>query len=222
LKVTGIFETGIDRIDAQWMLVDIDMLQTFMPENGNYTQIEIWAKHPSELTSLRRNMLMHIPNGYIRLNTLEEYNRLIFDWLAILHTNVWIILVLMALVAITGMSTTILILIIERTATIGLLLSMGATYQQIAKLFRWQALLIAVIGIGFGNVLALGIVWVQNTFQFIQLNQEVYFIPAVKFQWSWWYVLTVNLVSLVVISLSLWLPSRYIKKIDLIKAIQFK
>lgn len=222
LYVSGIFQTGIDKIDAQLMVVDIEMLKVFLPEGQTYTQIEIWKKPTADEKTLRRSLLERLPHGYVRLNTLQEYNRLIFDWLAILNTNVWIILVLMALVSITGMSTTILILIIERTNTVGLLLAMGATYQQVARLFRWQALFIATIGIVFGNLLALGIIWVQNTFELIQLNQEVYFIPSVKFQWSWWYVTAVNLVSLWVIAISLWIPSRYIKRVDLIKAIQFK
>jgi len=222
LNINGVYQTGIQKIDAEMILVDQDMLARFFPENKTYTQLEIWADKSIENKNLRREILASIPNAYIRLNTLQEYNRLIFDWLAILNTNVLIILVLMALVAVTGMSTTLLILIIERTSNIGLLMAMGAKTRDLSKLFVIQALIIAGVGIVLGNMLTGLVVWGQNTFHWITLNQEIYFIPYVTlnltlFDWLW-----VDIAAIVVIGIALWLPARYIRKIDLIKAITFK
>jgi lipoprotein-releasing system permease protein len=156
------------------------------------------------------------------LNTLQEHNRLIFDWLSILNTNVLIILVLMALVAIFGMSTTLLILIIERTPLIGLLSAMGAKFGEIGKVFLSQAMGISLLGLVIGNVFAFVLIWGQNTFKWIHLNQEVYFIPYVKFEISTTEVILVDISAMLLIFLSLWLPARYIKKVDIIKAINFK
>ena len=48
-----------------------------------------------------------------------------FAWLEVLNTNVWIILILMVCVAGFTMISGLLILILERTATIGILKAMG-------------------------------------------------------------------------------------------------
>ena len=222
LTVTAIYQTGIQKIDAQMILVDQNLLRAFFPDGKSFTQLEIWTDNTIENNNIRKEILTSLPNAYIRLNTLQEYNRLIFDWLAILNTNVLIILVLMALVAITGMSTTLLILIIERTSNIGLLMAMGAKSKDISKMFVIQAMMIAVIGILLGNMLTLGVVYGQNNYHLISLNQDIYFIPYVKlslslFDWFW-----VDLAAIAVIGIALWLPAQYIRKIDLIKAITFK
>lgn len=222
LTVTAIYQTGIQKIDAQMILVDQNLLRAFFPDGKSFTQLEIWSDNTVENNNIRKEILTSLPNAYIRLNTLQEYNRLIFDWLAILNTNVLIILVLMALVAITGMSTTLLILIIERTSNIGLLMAMGAKSKDISKMFVIQAMMIAVIGILLGNMLTLGVVYGQNNYHLISLNQDIYFIPYVKlslslFDWFW-----VDLAAIAVIGIALWLPAQYIRKIDLIKAITFK
>ena len=222
LRVSGVYVTGIDKIDAQMVIVDHQMLTSFMPLGNTYTQVEIWKDSKVDIQILRREILQLLPSAYVRLNTLQEYNRLIFDWLAILNTNVVIILVLMALVAITGMCTTLLILIIERTANIGLLMALGARSKDISRLFVVQSLIITFGGIIAGNILTAVGVWGQNTFRWMTLNQEVYFIPYVTLKLGFWDWVWVDAVAVTVIAISLWLPARYIRKIDLIKAISFK
>jgi lipoprotein-releasing system permease protein len=198
------------------------MLLPLQPSDAKYSQMEIWVDSGEDLEKKRSQLLKELPTGYVRLNTLQEHNRLIFDWLSILNTNVLIILVLMALVAIFGMSTTLLILIIERTPLIGLLSAMGAKFGEIGKVFLSQAMGISILGLFIGNLLAFGLIWGQNTFKWIHLNQEVYFIPYVKFEISTTEVIFVDLSAMLLIFLSLWLPARYIKKVDIIKAINFK
>ncbi len=222
LRVTALYQTGIDKIDAQMILVNQNTLKTFLPPGNTYTQIEIWKDKAANSEFLKREIRKFLPSGYVRLNTLQEYNRLIFDWLAILNTNVWIILILMALVAITGMSTTLLIIIIENTSKIGLLLALGARFKDISRMFVLHALIIAVVGVLFGNILTAIVVYGQNTFQWIQLNQQIYFIPYVRLTLDIWDWIWVDLAAIGVIGMSLWLPARYIRKIDLIKAITFK
>jgi len=85
-----------------------------------------------------------------------------------------------------------------------------------------QALIIAVVGVLLGNLLTVVVVWGQNSFHWITLNQDIYFIPYVRLSLRWLDWMWVDLGALIVIGVSLWLPARYIRKIDLIKAITFK
>jgi lipoprotein-releasing system permease protein len=222
LKILGIYETGVDKIDGQMLVLDKRTLEPFLPINHSYTQIEIWAADKADLTSVRKELLLGLPSGFLRLNTLQEYNRMIFDWLAILNTNVLIILILMILVAITTMGTTLLILIIERTSSIGLLLALGAKSRDISKVFVYKAVWISLIGVLLGNLFAILTLWSQNTFHWIQLNQEIYFIPYVVLKLTVWDWLWVDMGALIIIAMSMLLPARFVRKIDIIKAIRFK
>jgi len=222
LIVKNIFETGIDKIDQEIAFINPNILIPFTPPNFKFTQIEIWLNTNQESPKVRRSILSILPAGDLRLNTLEEFNRVIFDWLAILETNVAIILTLMSLVAIATMSTTLLVLVIEKTSFVGLMRSMGARNNSIRMVFIYQSLIVAVVGLLLGNLLAMIIIGLQNHFHWISLDQNVYFIKYVYMELSPWHYLLVNLGALVVIFFSLFIPSRYVSKINTIKAIQFK
>lgn len=222
LTVNCIFETGIDKIDQEIAFINPQLLEPFIDSNLRYTQIEIWTKPGIETSQIRKKLLGVLPAGDMRLNTLQEFNRVIFDWLAILETNVFIILILMALVAIATMSTTLLVLIIEKTSFVGLLRSMGARNSSIGLIFIYESLIIAISGLALGNLLSILIISLQNQFHWISLDQSVYFIKYVHMELKYWQLLTVNLGALTVIFSSLFIPSKYISGINTIRAIQFK
>jgi lipoprotein-releasing system permease protein len=233
LIVRLIFETGMEQIDANSIWLDHEITKKFMQAGFQYTSVEIWTKTAKSMgyfeneeeiqtrkTKLHLNSIL--PNPLLRVNSLEEYNRQIFDWLSILNTNVVIILTLMLLVSVTSMGTTLLILAVERTRFIGLLMSMGARTSQIQSIFVILSSLIAAGGIVLGNILAISIVYFFNKYQWIQLNEEIYFIKNVVLNLDWMELIMIDLASLILILGSLFLPAQYIKKINLIKAITFK
>jgi|1048.fasta_scaffold04000_4 lipoprotein-releasing system permease protein len=222
LVVKCIFETGIDKIDQEIAFINPKMVDPFIDADFKFTQVEIWLKPNQESVQARKNILSILPAGDLRLNTLQEFNRVIFDWLAILETNVIIILTLMAMVAIATMSTTLLVLVIEKTSFVGLMRSMGARNNAIRMVFVYESLIIAVAGLLLGNCISAIIIALQNHYHWISLDQSVYFIKYVYMELSPWHYLWVNLGALIVIFLSLFVPSRYVSKINTIKAIQFK
>lgn len=222
LWVKRIYETGIDKIDQEIAFINPSILDPFVDSNFKYTQIEIWLPPNQESFNARKNILSILPAGDLRLNTLQEFNRVIFDWLSILETNVIIILTLMALVAIATMSTTLLVLVIEKTSFVGLMRSMGARNTAIRMVFVYESLIIASGGLLIGNVISAIIIGLQNHYHWISLDQSVYFIKYVYMELSPLHLLGVNVGALIVIFLSLFIPSKYVSKINTIKAIQFK
>lgn len=222
LKVTHLFETGIEKVDANMVLLNQEVIQVMMPPSLGLTQVEIWVENPEDLQNTKKAISQNIDFKQLRLNTAEEYNRQIFDWLSILDLNVVILLVLIAIVAITSTCTTLLILITEKTSFIGLLMTMGARNVKIQKIFIYQSSIIAFFGLLLGNLIALTICILQNKYQFLTLNQEVYFIRYVAMKINFTEILFVNLFAFVFIYLSLYIPARYIRRIEPIKAIKFK
>lgn len=234
LVVRIIYETGMEQIDANSIWLDHTITQKFMKEGFQYTSIEVWENpelqvdqgqltgNKTHKNQLKLYLNSILPNPFLRVNSLEEYNRQIFDWLSILNTNVVIILTLMMLVSITSMGTTLLIFAIERTRFIGLLMSMGARTTQIQSIFVFLSSLIAIGGIAIGNVFAISVVYFFNKYQWIQLNEEIYFIKHVILHLDFVELFLIDMVSILLIFISLFLPAQYIKKINLIKAITFK
>ena len=222
LTITTIFETGIERVDANMVLLDQSVVKMMLPANYGYTQAEIWLNQHASLKDVKKEIATNLNFQALRLNTAEEYNRQIFDWLSILDLNVIILLLLITVVAITATCTTLLILITEKTSFIGLMITLGARNNYIQRIFIYQASMIAFIGLMLGNIMALSLCYFQNKFKFLTLNQEVYFIKYVAMKVNLSEVFLVNIGAFILIYLSLYLPARYIRKMNPITAIKFK
>lgn len=160
-------------------------------------------------------------NYNYRIRTIKEDQNELFLWLDFLDLNVMIILVLMILIGVINMGSGLLVLIITKTQLIGLLKALGATNWSIRKLFLHQAVFIIVRGMIIGNVIGIGLCLIQEYFTVIPLNPEVYYLDAVPIELNFWFILFLNLGTLIVCTAALIVPSYVITKISPIKALKF-
>jgi len=77
-------------------------------------------------------------------------------------------------------------------------------------------------GLLIGNVVGLGICFVQERFKLIPLDPKNYFISYVPIAWDWGTILALNAATILMISLVLWLSTVIINRIQPIKALAFK
>jgi len=124
-------------------------------------------------------------------------------------------------VVIINIVMVLLILIIERTNSIGMLKTLGASNGQIRAIFINYTLLIMVPGLVFGNIIGLGFLLLQKYFGIIKLNPENYYLSVVPVDLNIIYILTISLGILLVSGISLILPSYLISKISPVKAIKY-
>ncbi|MCP4440984.1 MAG: ABC transporter permease [Aureispira sp.] len=154
-------------------------------------------------------------------NTLKEMEPNIFDWLNLTDMNERIILLLMILVSIINMTTSLMILILERTNMIGILKALGAQNWAIRKIFLYQAAYIIGLGLLFGNLLGIGLCLVQQQFGIIQLPEDLYYVAVAPVELNFSTIAMLNIGTLVVTVIVLIIPSWLVSKIDPVKAIRF-
>lgn len=162
-----------------------------------------------------------IPYDYATQPVTRLYPE-IFDWLELLDTNVKVIILLMLLVCLINMSSTLLVIILERTAMIGTMKAMGTSNASIARIFIYNASWYILSGLFIGNVLAIGLGILQQQTGFITLDQETYFMAVVPIQLDWMYILAIDLGTLLICTFAMLLPSMIIVRISPVKAIRFK
>jgi lipoprotein-releasing system permease protein len=133
-----------------------------------------------------------------------------------------IVIVLMALVAIVNMVTALLILIIERTRFIGILKAMGSRNGGIMQVFIWSAVRIIVSGLLWGNVLGLCICLVQKYGHVIKLNPESYYVSYAPIDFNIPFIIFMNLGTMLLCSVCLFLPVLVVLGISPVKAIRFE
>ncbi len=222
LIVTGIYKTGIEEYDKLFAIVDIKLLQKingWQPNQiGGY---EIFLKNYNLIDTVNNNLLNNLPIIWLSRSIKEVYPNT-FDWLNIQDVNRNVVFVIMSLVAIINLITCLLILVLERTRMIGVLKAVGASNSTIQKIFIYYAFLIVLIGIGTGLFVGIGLSWLQESTHFIHLDEANYYISYAPILIIWWQVALVCIATAFICFAALLIPSLLVRKIQPIKAIQFR
>jgi lipoprotein-releasing system permease protein len=220
--ISGIFSTGLDEFDKTIVITSRKLLRRMVDKDKSFTQWEVKLKDENTADAAAYKIIQELPAGVFNVNTAKRYNRQLFDWLGLLDTNVVIILFLMILVACINMSTTLLIMITERTQMVGTLKALGAANKKISAIFLYQGVFIAAIGLLIGNIAGYGFCILQQKYHFIKLNKETYYVDHVLIDVQWWHWPAVNAGTLVICTLFLLIPSMLINRLSPIRSIRFQ
>ena len=219
--VKGVFETGLSEFDERYVFCDIGQIRKLNHwEDDAVGLVEVWIDEVEHMDEVNSNLYFNIP-GNLASYTARESNPQIFDWLALLDTNVWLILGLMFLVAGITVISMLLIIIIEKTSTIGLLKAMGASNGFVRKVFLRRSVRILLLGMLIGNIIGIGFCLLQQYTGLISLNPETYYLSAVPIELRWTTVIVLNLVCFVLWTLMLLIPTGIINRIRPSKSIRF-
>ncbi|MFN8276340.1 MAG: FtsX-like permease family protein [Chitinophagales bacterium] len=249
--VQGIYETGIEEFDREMALVPLEALQQinhwgadtvggfevflkpqhlfktrakayFLSLFGSLLPDETfkaWNQDPLDGIAMQLNET--IGSEQLEVVSLKELRPGLFDWLDLQTMNELIILALMLAVAVINMVTTLLILILDRSEMIGVLKALGAGEGALRQVFSWMALWIIGCGLLMGNVVGLGLCWLQQHYHFIRLPQESYYLAYAPIHWDAWWIFGVNIGTVLLCFVLLQLPVYFVRRISIIKAIRF-
>ena len=145
----------------------------------------------------------------------------VFEWLDLIKRQVRILLVIILIVVSVNMISVILILVMERIPMVGILKSMGATNKLVRSIFIHNGISLIAKGLLLGNIVGLGLCWLQYQFKFVKLNAHDYYVSYVPIEWSWFTVIILNIIVFTTVLAVLLLPTRFITKISPVQAIRF-
>ncbi len=222
LQVTGIYDTGLEELDRVFVLGDIRHVQRLndweADQIGGY---EVLVQHFDDIPRITGKTLDMIPY-HLDAQSIRQLYPQIFDWLALLDMNVYVIIVLMILVAGINMITTLLITVLEKTNAIGILKALGARNTMVRNVFLYHAGMLISRGLLWGNVIGIGLCVLQASTGLMTLSPESYYVSEVPINLRLWHILLLNLGSFVISMAMLILPSYIISRISPVKAIIFR
>ncbi len=228
-RVQGIYESGLSEFDKNVAFCNYQTLHKLVGyESDQASGAEVVLSDFDSIGVVSAQMVRDINRltddygaQYTTPTIMELYPN-IFSWIELLDLNVLVILVLMMLVAGFSIISGLLIIILERTQFIGVMKALGSTNSMLRRVFGLYAVQIALRGMVLGNVLGLGICFLQQRFRLISLDASTYYVDAVPIHFPWFHLVLLNAGVAVLILLALLLPTLLVSHIHPAKSIRFE
>lgn len=220
-EIVGIYNSGMKEMDEKFVMGDIRQVQRLNKwdeeQVGNF---EVFLDDFNQMETKGIEIYDTIPSD-LDATTVQQKYISIFEWIGIFDNNTYGIIGIMILVAGINMITALLVLILERTQMIGILKALGSNNWSIRKVFLYNATYLIGLGLLWGNLIGLGLLFAQKYFGIVALNPKEYYVSEAPVYLSLDYILMLNLGTFIVCLLMLIIPSIIITKISPVKAMRF-
>jgi lipoprotein-releasing system permease protein len=226
--VSGIYETSLEEFDKVYVFCDIAHIKSLNGwKDDQISGFEIFIDDFDKLDEM--TMAVKDAVGYKVVEDQEKFKVVnirkkypqIFDWLNFQDVNVIIIILLMLIVAGFNMISGLLILILEKTNMIGVLKALGSDDITIRRIFIYQAAWLIGKGLFWGNIIGIGLAFLQLKTGLVTLDPSSYYIKTVPVNFDIMHVILLNAGTMIVILIMLLVPSKLISNITPVKAIRY-
>jgi lipoprotein-releasing system permease protein len=220
-KVVGIYESGLKEYDDVLLYVDMADAQKLFSMGPYVTGVELTLNDVNKIRRVSAEIKNKIdyPNNNAR-NVFQIYKGL-FTWVELQKEPIPIVLGLIVIVAAINIIGFLLMLVLEKTETIGILKSLGAKNSDIIKIFFLQGMFISIAGIIIGNILGYGLCLLQLKYNLIKIP-EIYYMTTVPLELSFSIGLTITLIAIALSMLVTVVPSYLASRLNPITSLRFK
>ena len=212
--VSGIYNTDLTEMDELYVVGSLATVQKLNNWDstlaGGY---EMLVYDYQSLDATAEAVAQVLPID-LRLTTITQTHPALFSWLDLLNTNIILILAIMCLVSAVAIVSALLIMIFEKSATIGLLKALGANNRSVRRIFLLKATDLILCGIIIGDAVSLSLSLAQHHWQLIRLDPESYSMSHVPVLLDPWVYAAVSFGTLVICMLALLLPTAGISHIS--------
>jgi len=221
-EIVGIYNSRFQDFDATYLIGNLRHIQRINRWKDNEIgSFEVFIDDYDDIDRMGVEIYQNTPSN-LNTSTINEKFYSIIEWVKIFDKNIYGIIGIMILVAGINMITALLVLILERTQMIGILKALGSSNWSIRKMFLFNASYLIILGLFWGNILGLGLLFIQKYFKPISMNPKTYYVTEAPVYINWSYILGLNVGTLLLCLLMLLVPSYIITKISPVKAIRFE
>lgn len=217
--VVGIYETGLRDFDDIIIYTDLVTAQKLFNLGDNITGIEIILDNIDNVEAVVAKIKKDIGYPYFPKSLYKLFKPL-FTWVELQKAPTPIILGLIIIVATFNIVGTLLMLVLEKTQSIGILKSLGASKSEIMNIFLIDGLLIGIIGILLGNILGLGLCYLEMRYAFFSLP-EIYYMKSVPILIQTKYIILISVITIILTFIATLIPSYLASRLDPVKSLRF-
>ncbi|MCD6124067.1 ABC transporter permease [bacterium] len=218
--VSGIFETGLYDYDATFCYISISDGQRLFGMGNRISGFQAKVKDCYKAPSIAKRLEEYLGLPFYTI-PWTEVNKTLFSWMMIEKWAMFLVLALIIVVAAFNIISTLMMIVMEKTADIGVLKAIGAKETSIVKIFLIQGFIVGVLGTSLGTLLGGAIIFVQNKFHIISLPPEIYSVSSLPMHPRLLDFVVVVLFSMFLSVLSAFYPAWKAAKLKPVDAIHY-
>jgi len=207
--VRGVFRSGMFEYDTSMAYVNLAAAQDLLGfKHDLVTGIELRVDDVYAVAATGERVREALGGMPVYVRTWIDMNGNLFKALQLEKTAMFIILLMIVLVGSFSIITTLVMLVMEKTRDIAILMSMGATAENIRRVFMLQGSIIGAVGAALGYALGLPVSFALKKYQFIKIPGDVYPMDYLPIRLDWMDVALVGITALLLCFLATLYPAR--------------
>lgn len=220
-KIKSIYHSGMTQYDEVLAFSSYNSVANLLNKRtSEANSIQIYLKNPYIAPTLINSIERQLDYPFYAY-TIFDMNQQIFSWIELQKEPIPIILGSISLIAALNIITTLLVMILDKVKSIGILRTIGITKMSLLKLLLVKGFRISLLGAFLGTSISLILLLSQHYFEIIKLDGSIYYIDSLPIAFNWSYFVIVNIFTILLGTIVSLLPAYVSVKIDIIKAIKF-
>lgn len=181
VRVAGVFRSGLYEYDAAWVYVSLRSAADFAGQPAPAASvISIEVADIYAVGSVNARLREKMGDGFTTVDW-QEANRQLFTALALERRMGLVILALIVMIAALNITTTLVLVVVERRQDIAILSAMGARGRSIMYIFVIEGACVGLIGALSGVALGLVLCLFGDRYKLVSLPADVYSLSSVPF-----------------------------------------
>jgi lipoprotein-releasing system permease protein len=204
-RIGGVFFSGMYQFDSLFVYTSIEAAQKFLSKGNRISEIQITVNDPEDARAIATNIGKNITNKW-RVRSWAELNASLFSALKLEKIVMFIFLSMAILVASFCIVATLTMLVLEKGAEVSVLMTLGSSASTIRSIFRFEGLLIGLIGTISGLLTGLGLCMLLENVG-LPIDPEVWYIDRLPVEIKAMEFGLVGLASIVITQLATLYPA---------------
>lgn len=220
-RVTGLFTSGMYEYDSNVAIFSLEGAGQFLGMQGKVSGISVKTRvldvAPRVTQKLRQEL-----GGDFKVRSWMDLNQPLFKALKLEKTVMFLILAMIVLVACFNISSTLIMMIMEKTKDIGILKAIGAGTGGIKRIFVNMGLWIGLLGTLLGTAGGLSVCFLLKEYPIIRLPADIYYIDRLPVEVAWSDISWIIAGALVLTLGATFYPARKAAALDPVEALRYE
>ena len=172
IQVCGVFQTGQSEIDDNMIITSIGRVRELLQyDDDEATALEITLRAGANAERAAATLQDRLGPGFVVKERLAQHE-VNFRMVKIEKWVTFLLLVFILVIASFNLISTLSMLVLEKSETIGVLRALGISYRRIGSIFAWESWIATIGGGAVGMLVGSLLCLIQQHFGLIKLNGE--------------------------------------------------